>query len=116
MLLDRRAKELAELSGFAEQARHQDVEQRPQLTEVIFHRRPGQTQAVTGLDPERDKGGLGLRVLDELRLVQDQRVVGLRGKHLFVPGQQRIGRQDEIVFGKAFEPRLAGRALQHEHP
>ncbi len=57
----------------AEEARQQKVEQRPQLAEVVLHRRAGQAQAMTRIELTHHLGGLGARILDGLRLVQINR-------------------------------------------
>ena len=60
-----------ELLGVAQQARIDEVEDRPQIAEVIFDRRSGQRDPRLGLQRLRRFGLPGVRVLDRLRLVQD---------------------------------------------
>ena len=55
----------------AQHARVEELEERPQLAEVVFHRRAGHGQAVVGPQQPAGLGPLRLGVLDRLGLVED---------------------------------------------
>ena len=63
--------EVGELLGRPEQARIDEVEDRPQVAEAVLDRRAGQRDAGIGLERLDRLGLLGRRVLDRLRLVDD---------------------------------------------
>src|SRR3546814_3970577 len=89
LLLDRLTETATELRVVAEIAGHQKIEQRPQLAKMIFHRSPGQAQAMTRIELAGVLRGLGARVLDVLRLVEHQQV-----PRLFAQGfEVEIGRE-----------------------
>ena len=55
----------------AEHARVEELQQRPELAQVVLHRGAGHGQAVIGLQQPAGLGPLRVGVLDRLRLVQD---------------------------------------------
>ena len=69
--LDRRDEAAAEMLARAQQARIDDGEQAPQFLEIIFDRRSRQRDAKMGFQPLSRLGAAGVRVLDRLRLVED---------------------------------------------
>ena len=58
----------------AEESGHQELEQRPQFEQVVFDGRTGQAQPHPGLDGTHRARRDGVRVLDVLRFVKDDRV------------------------------------------
>jgi hypothetical protein len=51
---------------------------------MVLHRGAGEAEAMPGLELLRDLGRLRARILDELRLVENQDVPWLGGEELFV--------------------------------
>ncbi len=81
----------------AEQARVEELHDRPQVADRILHRRAGEGEAIVGSERTRGPGLLGLGVLDVLRLVEDHCGPGHAAQMLEVAVQQRIARDDEGV-------------------
>ena len=68
-------KALRNCRAVAEQPRHQEIEQRPQLAQVVLQRRAGQAQALAGAQlGGRSRVDPGARVLDRLGFVEDHQV------------------------------------------
>ena len=108
VFLDRIAVAGAEATLRPEEARREEIEQRPQFAQMILQRRAGQAQALTGFQTQRLAGGFGIGVLDGLRLVQDHGVPLARHQHFMIARQQRIRGQNEVVIldmPEAFLPR-----------
>ena len=57
----------------------------------------------------------GFRVLDELRLIEDDAVKLVLEQDCLVARQQRVGRDDQIVLRNALELSFASEAVEHEH-
>ena len=113
VLLDRRAERLLEARRAAQEARHQEVEQAPQLAQVVLQRRARQAQPVPRVQARHHLRRLGAGVLDVLRLVQHHQVPGL-GQPLFtVALQQRVGRDDQVVLCEAGGLRMPAAAVPH---
>jgi len=70
------AKPDREVVAAAEQARHQEVEQRPQLAEVVLDRGARQAHAVAGGEPAHRLGDLRAVVLDRVGLVEHEQWSG----------------------------------------
>uniref|UniRef100_A0AAG5DLD8 Uncharacterized protein n=1 Tax=Anopheles atroparvus TaxID=41427 RepID=A0AAG5DLD8_ANOAO len=64
-----RVEPAVEVIGAVEDVRQQEVEQRPELVQVVLQRRTGQQQPVGGLELAQDLRQLRLFVLDAVRLV-----------------------------------------------
>ena len=60
-----------ELFGVAQQTRVDEIEDRPQVAQVILDRRAGQRDPCPCLQRFRRFGLTGVRILDRLRLVQN---------------------------------------------
>ncbi len=91
------------------------MKERPEFTEVVFHRGASETEVMARLQPAGYLGVSGFWVLDELRFVQDDAVELLFEQHGLIARQQRIGRNDQVVPGNAIELLLAFQPVQHEH-
>ncbi|MNS94593.1 hypothetical protein D3C72_1288160 [compost metagenome] len=113
--LDRCAVVLVEALQVTQPARHEEVENRPQLAQVVFHWRAGQADALIGPQLANREGGLAGAALDVLRLVQHQHMPGLGAQVLEVARHQGIGGQDQVVFVQFGEMLAAPRALQGQH-
>ena len=114
MFLDRCAKAFLETRLRAQEARHQEVEQAPQFTQVVFHRRARQAQAVARVQLACDARGMGVGVLDVLRLVQHHQVPGLLQPALAITLQQRIRRDHQIMAGHVGGGLVPVLAMQHQ--
>ena len=99
----------------AEHARIQEVEQAPQLAEVVLDRRAAEREPVIRLEQSRRLGRAGARVLDRLRLVQDRVVERDLLQVTDVPAQRAVGGQDDVVLGDAVEGVAPAAAGEIEH-
>ena len=97
LFLDRRAVVALEAFAVAKPAGHEEVEQRPELAQVVFQRCATQAQALLGLDLRQGEGGLAARVLDVLRFIENQQVIALGAEQGEVAGQQGVGAEDQVV-------------------
>ena len=98
----------------AKKARHQKLEQRPQLEQVVFNGRTRKAQAHARLDgPHRTRGDR-IRVFDVLRFVKDDGVEEMLFEFLQIPAQQRIGGDDELGPGHFAEHSLAPGAIDDQ--
>ena len=97
LLLDGRAKAGAKALRAAEKAGHQEVEQAPQLAQVVLHRRARQREPLARIERGDHLRGLGARVLDVLRLVEHDDVPASAEPACAVALQQRVGRDDEVA-------------------
>ncbi|MNF55239.1 hypothetical protein D3C84_366940 [compost metagenome] len=116
LLLDRGAVVAGEARCVAEPAGHEEVEQRPEFAQVVFQRRAGQAQALPGLQLAGGQRGLAARILDVLRFVENQQLIGLRRQRLEVARQQGVGGQDDVVLADQLEQRTPLRPVQGQHP
>ena len=98
-----------------EQARAEELKQRPHFAQIVFQRRAGQRQPVTRIDAVSDGGNGRFRILDRLRLVEDRGMELLGQQRLEIAGEQRIGGEHDIVPGHLGEPSLALQATQRQH-
>ena len=112
---DRLTPDAHEAARIAQKARHQPVEVRPQLAEMVFQRRAGDAQAVARIQAAQRAGGAAAGVLHHLRFVQDQEVPGLGFECVQVTPHQRVGGEDDVVLAHAREVALALAALQRQH-
>lgn len=103
LALDGRAVVLVEALLVAQPAGHQEMEDRPQLAQIVFHWRTGQAQALVGVQFASSLGGLAGTALDVLRFVQHQQVPVLCLQMLKVTWQQGVGGQHQVVVAKRGE-------------
>ena len=104
VLLRRRPAMPREGGRGAEQAGIQELEQAPQLAEVVLDRRPAQRQPVLRADQPRGLGRRRVRVLDRLRLVED-RVLELDVlEEQRVAPQRAVAGEDDVVVADASRP------------
>lgn len=68
---DRFAEPLVEGRLGTEEAGHQEVEQAPQLEDVVLDRSPREDETMYGLDTLDGLRQLGLRVLDDVTFIED---------------------------------------------
>jgi hypothetical protein len=101
--LDRDGEPLVEGPLRAEQARVGDVHDGPQLGEPVLDRRPGHRDPDPRRERPRRASPLGRRVLDLLRLVEDDRVPVDVLEHADVASEQRV-RGDRDVAGPEGAP------------
>ena len=94
-----------------EEAGHQELEQAPELKEVVLDGRTGQAQAHAGMDAAHGAGRDGVGVLDVLGFVQDDGVELVFLHLLQVTPQQGVGGDDEVRFRDMLEHALAARAV-----
>ena len=91
----------AERGGAAEHAGVQELEERPELAQVVLDRGAGEREAVVGPEQARGLGGLRAVVLDGLRLVED----GVAEIHLReldgVAAERAVGGEDQVVVREA---------------
>ena len=86
----------------AEQAGVDDVHQRPQLAEAVLDRRAGHRQPSPCGQPAERARPLRVRVLDVLRLVEQQAVPGDRGEEVDVAGGDVVRGDDDVRFQRGF--------------
>ena len=115
LLLDRMAIPAVEGLERAEKARHEEIEEGPQLAEMVLHRRAGQAQALLGAKLAHVLRDLRPRILDHLRFVEDHHRPRLRAQELHVAPHERVGGDDEIVAGNRLEPFAPLRPVPDEH-
>ena len=99
----------------AEEAGDEEFHQAPQLAEVVFHGRAGEAEPVACIELAGGLRDLGMRVLDVLRLVEHDHVVGERREFLDVAVEQREGREHEVGVRDGAVVFAALRAVEHEH-
>ena len=91
----------------AEETRVEELHDRPEVAHVVLHRCAGERDPIAGRQRARGTGLLGLRVLDVLRLVEDDALPGHRVQRRDVPLEQGVAGDHHVVL----ECRLAqGRA------
>ena len=113
-LLDRHAIEATEVHLVAEETRVGEVEQRPELAEVVLDRRAREAEPVLGVDRPRREVRLAAHVLDRLRLVEDHHVIGGLRDELLVTAEDRVARDDDVR-ARGVVPRAVA-AVEHVHP
>jgi hypothetical protein len=94
--LARGAVHCAEIGQSPEKPRIEELEQAPELSQMILDRRAGGDQAVPCTQTADGAGRCGRRVLDRLRLVEDAVVELNRGQDLDIPLDRAVGGQDEV--------------------
>ena len=114
------AEPVRELLPGAEDVRHEEVHERPQLHEVVLQRRAREQQAALRVEVEQRLPALGLEVLDVVRLVQDHVVPPLPPECARVLHDQLVGGDADVVavgLGPARPQALArlGRAEVRQH-
>ncbi|MNC26253.1 hypothetical protein D3C75_743760 [compost metagenome] len=80
-----------------EQSGEYDAVYGPKILQRIFHRCPGQGEAVARLQGFYRLRGLGGMVLDHLRFVQNESMEGTLDVQLHIPAQQRVGGNKDIT-------------------
>ena len=116
LFLDRGAEHAREAFGVAEQSRHQEGELRPQLAEMVFHRRAGETQPMACIEAADQLRRLRGGILDRLRLVQHCHVPLNRQQPVGVARQQRVGRHNQIGIVDLGKALGAVGAMQRQDP
>ena len=101
--LNRIAVVLTKRVRIAQQTGHEELEEAPQLAEMVFHRRAGEAEAVFGLQTAANLRGEAFRVLDVLRLVERDDVPLLFAHHFGIAHEQRKARHDEIILLQELE-------------
>ena len=93
-----------ELGLRAEPAGVEEIDDRPEVADVVLDRRAGQGDAVIGLQRPRGLGLLGLRVLDVLGSSRTTASQGTCLQDLEVAVQEGVARQDQgVLRGASFE-------------
>src|SRR6185436_20613061 len=80
-LFDGPSKQVVESFFIRQKTGQQEMEQRPEFAQVIFHRRSGQAKVMAGLELAGDLGVDGFGILDELGLVEDDVVKFVLEQH-----------------------------------
>ena len=102
----------------AEHAGVEELEDRPELAQVVFDRRAADRQAMPCSEQACGLRRLAVGVLDRLRLVEHH-VVKLKVGQLGDIGAERaVGSDDQVVFGELLAKRVAARAgvVKHLEP
>ncbi len=115
LLLDRHPVVAAKRTLVAEQARHREVDLRPQFAQMVFQRRAGEADVARGAQTEQRAARLGARVFHLLRLVQhDQRErLPAQGDH--IARQQRVAGQHDVLRAELGKLLRALRPVQGQH-
>ena len=79
-----------------QKARHEELEQRPQLEKVVFDGRAREAQAHAGVDAAHGAGCDGIGVLDVLGFVKNNGVELVFFHLLQIAPQQGVGGDDKI--------------------
>ena len=90
-------------------ARIQEVHDRPQLGEAVLHRGAGEGQAEVGREATHGLGLLGRRVLDVLRLVQDDLAPAHLRQQVRVAAHQAVAGDDHVVLLSLIQEILTAR-------
>ena len=108
---------LREVSAPPEHAGHGEGHDAPEIEQAVLDRCAAECQAVRGLQGAGGARGLGLGVLDVLRLVEDDGVPGHRGHFLLQIAELGVVRDHEIGLGaRGLESGgIARAALQRAH-
>ena len=99
----------------AQESGHEEVIQRPQLTQMILHRRARQAQTVARVQLAYHLRGFGVWIFDILRFVQNQHMVMLLDQMRLITRQQRIGREDNVIIRKRTKMLGAFLPMQGQH-
>ena len=89
--------------------------ERPQLPQMILHRRSRQAKPRRRLQPARRHRIARPRILDVLRLVQHHRMKFHPPEHRLVTHQNRIGRNHQIRLPQSFPRIRPPRPVMHRH-
>ncbi len=90
VLFNRHAKTAVEALLRPEESGGEKLKKRPELPKVIFNRRSGEAETMPGIDFPGNLGDLGCRVLDRVRLVEDDVVELLIQDLLGIPEENRV--------------------------
>ena len=82
---------------------------------MVLHGRTGQAEPVGRFELEGILGAEGLGVFNILGLVEDDDMPALAGEGAEIPGEQRVGGDDEVGGGDLAEVTRAVLPLQCEH-
>ena len=88
-----------ELRAGADEPGVAEVEDRPQVAEAVLDRRAGERELAVGRDASQLLAGLVGRVLDRLRLVEDQPLPRQLGKRVDVADRGAVGGDDDVGVG-----------------
>ena len=99
----------------AEHAGVQELEDRPELAQVVFDRRAADGQAVPAAQEPGGLGRLALGVLDRLGLVEHDVVELEVGELGDVGAQGAVGGDDQVVLGEPLAEGMAARSGVVEH-
>ncbi len=88
--------QLVERLRRSEQARIEEVEQAPQLAEMVLHGRAGQREPLPSAQQPHRARRLRTRVLDRVRLVEDDAVEGEVGEPGGIAEERAVGREHEV--------------------
>ena len=81
---------LVEVVRAVEDLGQEEVEEGPELVEVVLERSPGEQQPVGGLDLPDDHAQLALLILDSVRLVNHHVLPVELLKHALLPDNKKI--------------------------
>ncbi len=119
LAFDRGRPPVPELGLAAEQARHDHIENGPELAEAVLDRCAGECQLLGGGDSAHRLGRFGVGVLDGLGLVEHQCRPGDPPEFLGVASHQTVRRDHEVVLGHGGFERGTAESIvpvMHEHP
>ena len=111
--LDRPRERPLEPLARAEQARVDDVHDRPELAEPVLDRRAGHRELPARGEPAQRLRALGRGVLDVLRLVEQHPVPGDPRERVGVAGGDVVGGDDDVAVRRDHRERLS---RQPAHP
>src|SRR3981189_2380405 len=86
-----------ELGLSADQPRIKELHQRPQIAHVVLDRSAGERDAIAAFERARGSGQLALRILDVLRLVQNDSRPRVLGQRREIAVQQAVTADHEIA-------------------
>ena len=107
---------LRRTAGRTQHARHQKIEQAPQLAQMILQRRAGQTQSMPGAQLARMATHRGTRILDRLGLIENQQmiVVAGQGSECPEPAADKWSAPGHCRRSTETDPCAAGRVQQQD--
>ena len=94
------AKARTKLLFAAQEAGHEEVEQRPHLPHVVLYGRACEHQAVLRSDALHGRGSAALPVLHHVALVENGKAEGEGGQPVAVCAQHLVGGEEEVVGGQ----------------
>ena len=100
---DRIGKPIAKSIPRTKQSGANRAKQTPQFAEMILQRRAREADPPVRIEPSDRLRSLGLRVLDELSLIQHQRVPAARSKSLGITLQQLVTDDDQVTRARCFD-------------